>query len=348
MVRINELIFRSVLKRPRSIAKHLVLVGCIWMAFATAHEVRAQERGAPKGPRTLLSSPRPRTTTRTVARRRRIRSKLTPRQLSSALTTLRDSNAMSVIGDPPPDITTIGPGPDEKAETYEDPKWRLNWFLFQRTFPADTLPSQGRFAAFSDVSVAQPTQPLPQPTPPTGRWRHVGPLPITAKFASMGATSGRISAIAVSPSDPQIVLVGGATGGIWRSTDGGKTFTPVSDDHVDLAVGSLAFAPSNPSIVYAGMGDTAGGYMGTGVLKSTDAGQSWHRISGPGLPAPGTISDIVVDRADAERVYVTQYSYRADTGQGEVYASGFFFRKTVESDGQKLSLVYRESRGPSY
>jgi photosystem II stability/assembly factor-like uncharacterized protein len=149
-------------------------------------------------------------------------------------------------------------------------------------------------------------------------------MPIAAKFPTMGVTSGRVNAIAISPANPQIVLVGGATGGIWRSTDGGNTFVPVSDNQVDLAVGSLAFAPSNPSVVYAGMGDPAGGYMGTGVLKSLDAGQTWFRVSDYTLPAPGTINDIVVDSVDPDRVYLTQYSFRASTGAGEVYASGFF------------------------
>jgi photosystem II stability/assembly factor-like uncharacterized protein len=65
--------------------------------------------------------------------------------------------------------------------------------------------------------------------------------------------------------------------------------------------------------------------MGTGVLKSVDAGETWRRVSDHTLPAPGTINDIVVDRSNPDRVYLTQYSFRANTGEGEVYASGFFF-----------------------
>lgn len=325
MERLNKFICDCLYERRRRLRKYMVLVGWIGVVFATTHEAWSQDRAAPKGPRTLLSSPaRPRVPS--TAKRRRSRGKPNISGLSSlqVVTTYSQSvsSSVSFIQAPPPSFTA--PEVVERAETYEDPKFRLNWFLFQRTFPADTLPSQGRFAAFSEVSIAQSTQPGPQPTPPPGLWRHVGPLPITAKFPSMGVTSGRVGAIAISPADPQIILVGGATGGIWRSIDGGRNFVPVSDNHVDLAVGSLAFAPSNPSIVYAGMGDTAGGYMGTGVLKSIDAGRSWVRISGPSLPAPGTINDIVVDRLDPQRVYVTQYSYRADNGQGEVYASGFF------------------------
>jgi hypothetical protein len=73
-----------------------------------------------------------------------------------------------------------------------------------------------------------------------------------------GLTNGRLNTIAISPADPKLVLTGASTGGIWRSTDGGETFVPVSDDQVDLAVGSIAFAWSDPNVVYAGMGDAKG------------------------------------------------------------------------------------------
>jgi photosystem II stability/assembly factor-like uncharacterized protein len=296
-----------------------VLTLCVAPVLTRAQEQRQPARGAQ---RTLLSSPPP------VARRTPAR----PRQSRAGRRAAAARRFARLMGLPAgrriasiDASATAGERAAERPKTFEDPEMRLNWFLFQRTYPADTLPSKGRFNAFSSVSLLHSGQPAPQPTPPTERWRRVGPSPIAPKFPSMGVTSGRVSAIAVSPADPNVILVGGATGGIWRSTDGGDTFVPVSDDQVDLAVGSLAFAPSNPSVVYAGMGDTAGGYMGTGVLKSLDGGQSWLRVSGHTLPAPGTISDIVVDRSDPERVYLTQYSYRAANGQGEIFASGFFF-----------------------
>lgn len=213
----------------------------------------------------------------------------------------------------------------------ENPAIRMNWFLFQRTFPNDTLPSKGRFAAFDDAFDSTFAGPAPTPPAVTEHWKPIGPTPIAASFPSMGVTSGRVGCIAVSPIDPQVILVGGATGGIWRTTDGGISFVPVSDDQVDLAVGSLAFAPSNPSIVYAGMGDAAAGYMGTGVLKSVNGGQTWQRISGPSLPAPGLIANVIVEPTDHDRVYITQYTYRPSTGEGEVYASGFF----LSTDGGK-------------
>ena len=214
------------------------------------------------------------------------------------------------------------PPPLPKKELLERPEWRLNWFLFQRTYPNDTLPSQGRFHAYSPFFQTHGLDPnIPAPTE---RWVPIGRRPIVAHYPTMGVTAGRVSCVAVSPVDPETILVGGATGGIWKSIDGGAHFDPVSDTNVDLAVGSIAFAPSNPSIVYAGMGDVAGGYMGTGVLKSIDGGLTWRRISGPTLPAPGLIANVLVEPSDPDRVYLTQYSYRVSTGEGEVFASGFF------------------------
>src|SRR5207244_11457246 len=99
-------------------------------------------------------------------------------------------------------------------------------------------------------------------------WMSIGPKPSISNVPTWGHTSGRINTIAVKPDDPNVVLVGSATGGIWRSTDGGINFIPVSDDQVDLAVGSIAFSPSNPSIVYAGMRDMTA-YVGYGILRST-------------------------------------------------------------------------------
>ncbi len=154
------------------------------------------------------------------------------------------------------------------------------------------------------------------------QWQPIGPQPTASYFPNnWGLTSGRVNAVAVSPSNPQLVLIGAATGGVWRSTDGGANFSPTSDNQIDLAVGSIAFAPSDNSVVYAGMGDKAQGYLGTGVLKSTDGGQTWTRVNNATLPSPGRISKIEVDAANPNRVYVAQYTLR----QGNtMFASGFY------------------------
>ncbi len=209
--------------------------------------------------------------------------------------------------------------PEEpSAENREDVEGRQQWFVYERSYPFDELPAEGRREAW-DASVTFNLE--AESVMPT--WKSIGPMPTRSDlYANWGDTSGRINSIAISPANPNIVLVGGSTGGVWRSEDGGDTFRPVSDDQIDLAVGSIAFAPSNPNIVYAGMGDAHGGYNGSGVLRSTDAGKTWARVNNQTLPAPGRIFRVAVDPNDPNRVYVAQFSYSSGN---DLFAGGLFY-----------------------
>src|ERR1017187_7231954 len=103
------------------------------------------------------------------------------------------------------------------------------------------------------------------------------------RFKYMGpAPAGRIAAAVGVPGDPTTYYLGSASGGVWKSTDSGASFTPIFDDQPVQAIGSLAVAPTNPSIVWAGTGESwlirYGDVMGDGVYKSTDAGASWKNM----------------------------------------------------------------------
>lgn len=214
---------------------------------------------------------------------------------------------------------------EPESEEGDNPDERNDWFTFQRTYPNDSVPADARRKALADVSKIRLESTL-EPFAARG-WRAIGPAPTSPFFpANWGFTSGRVNAVAVAPANSRIVLAGSSTGGIWRSTDSGASFIPVSDGQTDLAVGALAFSKSNPSIVYAGMGDSKLGYLGSGVLKSTNEGRTWNRISNDTLPSPGTISKIEVDPTSANRVFVAQYS---KLSEDEVTASGFY----VSTDG---------------
>ncbi|MGI8788377.1 MAG: VPS10 domain-containing protein [Pyrinomonadaceae bacterium] len=212
------------------------------------------------------------------------------------------------------------PQPKMEEDEFEgDVEKRQEWFMSQRTYPFSELPADARRKAW----LSRPESAFGENAPLAQQWQSIGPRSTNSYFPNnWGLTSGRINSVAVSPANPQLILIGAATGGVWRSTDGGATFAPTSDSQVDLAVGSIIFAPSNNSIVYAGMGDLDGGYLGTGVLKSTDGGSSWTRISNGTLPAPGTIARIEVDPNDANRVYVVQFAHRSGSTN---FSSGFWF-----------------------
>src|SRR5436309_5428102 len=122
------------------------------------------------------------------------------------------------------------------------------------------------FAAMvlSAVGLAQQGAPAGQPMPPF-RFRYMGP-----------ESAGRISAVAGVPGDTTTYYAGGASGGVWKTTDSGRTFEPVFDDQPVQAIGALAVAPSDPNIVWAGTGEAwtirDSDVTGDGVYKSVDAG----------------------------------------------------------------------------
>lgn len=96
----------------------------------------------------------------------------------------------------------------------------------------------------------------------------------------MNAPTGRITSLAVDPSNASHWLLGSAGGGVWNSLDGGTTWAPLTDSQASLSVGSIAFAAGTPAI-YAGTGEAtyaAHAQAGQGVLKSTDGGTSWTLV----------------------------------------------------------------------
>ena len=125
-------------------------------------------------------------------------------------------------------------------------------------------------------------------------WRQVGP-------ANM---SGRVSAVIGNPHNPREILVGFATGGLWRSVNGGVTWTAVFDHEKVSTVSALAMAPSDTAVVYAGTGEADSRNSispGGGVWKSTDAGKTWAFT---GLEDTRQIGRIAVDPTDADVAYV--------------------------------------------
>jgi photosystem II stability/assembly factor-like uncharacterized protein len=137
-----------------------------------------------------------------------------------------------------------------------------------------------------------------------GFGRPPAPEPLTFRF--MGpAVGNRISAVAGVPGDPQVYYAGAASGGVWKSTDGGASFKPIFDDMPVAAIGALAVAPSDPNIVWVGTGEAwvirDVDMMGDGVYKSTDAGATWTHM---GLPETGRIGRVIVHPTNPDIVYV--------------------------------------------
>jgi len=157
---------------------------------------------------------------------------------------------------------------------------------------------------------------------PIGDWIEQGPKNLDVPYRiyyGIRPTTGRINAVAVHPTDANTVYVGGATGGVWKTTDGGANWTPLSDAWEHLAVNRIAIDPATPTTIYAGTGDFHGGYgYVNGLMKSTDAGATWTKLGSEfaGLGVTG----IVVDPETPTTITVS-------TGGGPTYY-GKIFRST--------------------
>src|SRR6266849_7676118 len=132
------------------------------------------------------------------------------------------------------------------------------------------------------------------------------PLLASFRFRSIGPASmgGRIDDIAVSETDPNIIYVGYAVGGVFKSENNGVSFKPVFETYNKASIGDIAIHPRDPNIVYVGTGEPNNrqtSSFGDGVYKTTDGGRTFNNI---GLKDTQTIARIVIDPKNPETVYV--------------------------------------------
>lgn len=124
-------------------------------------------------------------------------------------------------------------------------------------------------------------------------------------FRFIGPEGNRTIAIAGVPGDPMVNYIGAASGGLWKTTDGGINWNPIFDNQEVSSIGSVALAPSNPNIVWVGTGETfvirPAHAMGDGIYKSEDAGKTWKKM---GLEKTGRIGRVIIHPTNPDIVYV--------------------------------------------
>ncbi len=135
-----------------------------------------------------------------------------------------------------------------------------------------------------------------------GQWEPLGP----------GNIGGRTRTLVIHPTQPDIMYAGGVSGGVWKTTDAGRTWTPLADRIANIAVNSMAIHPTNPDVLYVGTGE---GYFreivrgtwlplrGAGIFKTEDGGTTWTQLASTDKPAFHWVNDLIVSLKDPERLY---------------------------------------------
>ena len=197
---------------------------------------------------------------------------------------------------------------DEKEDSAQIRR-RIQWFYGQRAYPHKRIPPHARHKALQQLDKMLQSGPSLSAAPQTPSslssttsqtsssltstawsatpWHLRGPqpsVPLPEAFAGSPTVSGRVTALAVDPTNSSVVYLGSAEGGVWKTSNGGANWSAVTDFQPSLAIGSIAVAPSNPSVIYAGTGEdnfNGDSYYGEGILKSINGGASWTQLPGP-------------------------------------------------------------------
>jgi photosystem II stability/assembly factor-like uncharacterized protein len=184
------------------------------------------------------------------------------------------------------DLAEAG-GPDESGRFPSD------WGFKQRAYPYATIDyDQLTGAAARAAALRLEARKLAGPLGAT--WTEEGPRNIGA----------RLTDLAMDPHNPDIIFAAMASGGVFKSSDGGTTWYPISDDLPVLTIGAIALDPADPDIIYAGTGEAnvqSYSWFGMGLFKSTDGGATWAYM---GLAETRYIARVVVDPLNTDRIWV--------------------------------------------
>ncbi|MEP7344154.1 MAG: dockerin type I domain-containing protein [Gemmatimonadaceae bacterium] len=203
-------------------------------------------------------------------------------------------------------VSAQRPAPFDMREG--DPRERAEYFTKMRAYPNATIPPE-KMAALREMR-ASIRQGAFRSSVSIERWQPMGPvgfISMNTQYSSTPMTDeGRFTSIAINPQDPRVIFAGSGSAGVWRTTNSGASWTPLTDYECSTSVGHIAIDPVDPSIVYVGTGeifDPDGRTDGCGILRSTDGGNSFTRqatsILAPGGRLGGLVYRIAIDRASA-------------------------------------------------
>ena len=226
-------------------------------------------------------------------------------------------------------------------EASESVSGRAQWFLNQR------LNRDGQVAARERLQALRRRihlQAVGDAAFPSQNWKLIGPQPEEQAGVS-GVYAGRVTALVVDPRSAATVYAGTAEGGVWKTTDGGTNWLPLTDAQQSLAIGSLALDPSDPDIVYAGTGEAnfnGDAYFGSGILKSNNRGLTWMSLGTDEFTGTA-IGAIAVSPVDSQSVLVAKFSGVFRSSDGGVT----WIPTTLENVFVATALAFNSADGKS-
>jgi photosystem II stability/assembly factor-like uncharacterized protein len=197
---------------------------------------------------------------------------------------------------------------DTEAENAEEEGYqqfkRWEAFMLQRTYPSGVFPSP--------EALYQQYKSYPWQNSGVGRatagWSFIGPHVVPGN----GGGAGRINCIEFDPNNSNIIWIGAACGGLWKSTDGGASWSSNTDQLPSLSISDIVIDPTNPQTMYIATGDKYGiyyqyevwGHYSAGVMKSTDGGQTWNQTSlSYSLANVTIIQRLIMDPSNTNTLY---------------------------------------------
>ncbi|MEW6468942.1 MAG: T9SS type A sorting domain-containing protein [Bacteroidota bacterium] len=216
------------------------------------------------------------------------------------------------------DVSDTEGGNAEEGGYQQFKRWE--WFFKQRTYPSGEFPSSDilftEYQKYKEQYAAGKSM-----FTQAANWSFIGPGVVPGN----GGGAGRINCITFHPTNTNIIYVGAACGGLWKSTDGGLTWTCNTDLLPSLSISDIVINPANPQEIYLATGDKFGiyvqyetwGHYSAGVLKSTDGGATWNATGFSNVLANNVIIQrLVMDPANTNTLYAATFSgiYKTTNG----------------------------------
>ena len=172
-------------------------------------------------------------------------------------------------------------------------RWEYHWKNYTNE-QGYIMPAEQLWEAWRQKNQAKASRNTTNRALPPSNWQPVGPFthPNTGSWSS---GQGRVNIVHVDPSNPNTIYLGSPAGGIWKSTNNGSTWTPLTDELPQIGVSGIAVDYSNSNTIYIATGDKdAGDSYSVGVYKSTDGGLTWNPTGTMGASNPSRAGDIVI------------------------------------------------------